>query len=235
VNPTRAVLPALLGLAGLAEILCAGATPAAAQDRDRAVSRQDLALVASDLSASYQESSWIQVQMGQALLDTRLLTRNDGAGPLIVYSMTFQARGRVPQADIRRLADETYANLSDVLARTIQIELTGVETLGYPGVGDVAAMRRFGFRVPNVNGEGDGALVTFAREDYVAVLATLSTDGRAVTDVRQYARIVDARVQTEQAGAASSRTSVATPRQRTGAVAPRRAAVRTSTGVEGQS
>src|SRR5262249_22279638 len=131
--------------------------------------------------------------------------------------------GRVTQADADRLADGIYANLSDTLARAIQLELTGPEALGYPGVGDVAAMRRFGFRVPNVGGEGDGALVAFAREEYVTIRAALSTDGRAVADLRQSARIVDTRIQAEQAGAASPRTGVATPRHRSGAAAYRRA------------
>jgi hypothetical protein len=191
------MLWAVVAVASLVGSLGATVAPAQAQSRDRAISRQDLALASSDLTPGYEERSWQRLVMGETPLESRLLTRIGRNGPNLLYSVAFQARGRVTQANVDLLADEVFASLTDCFAQVAGLEVTASERMESPGVGDVGALMRFRYRFPNTTAEGDDALLVSGREEYVTVLAALSQDGRAAADLRQYARIVDGRVRAE--------------------------------------
>jgi len=97
----------------------------------------------------------------------------------------------------------------------VPLELGDWDELDSAGLGEFARVYGFEFRAPEVERPGDGALAAFNQGNLVTYLAVMSFDGRAVTDLRQYARLVDGRVQqsdaTQPAGATAPPTATVAP------------------------
>jgi hypothetical protein len=102
-----------------------------------------------------------------------------------------------------RLAED----LSDFLDRSMNpLELSDWADLDTAGLGEFA--RVYGFRTRTTqNATGDGALAVFSRGNLVSYVMMLNLDGQAATDLRQYAGMLDGRVQRDLATRAGAQPS----------------------------
>jgi hypothetical protein len=192
----RTILGAWLGLAAMVGSLALPAAPALAQATRGHVARPDLALGLEDLPAGYEEVASLGLTIGDTALEDRALRRlGAGVGPWLVWSGTFHSANPVTVERIARWHDQVAtvwgrAYGADVVFKD-WAELDPVD------VGDHAIMYEFRYEVADTDIRGEGALVVFSRGDLVTFLGTLQSDARTTVDLRQYARLLDARVQRE--------------------------------------
>ena len=191
----RVVMAAVVGLAVFAGGLGSSTGSVHAQDRLAAIARPDLGLTARDLPPGYEEATPVGLRLGETELDDHMLQRTTpGVGPIFIWSATFKAT--TPVTDER--VDRWSRDMATVFGRHFRdVTMTDWETLDPAGIGDQATMYSFRFQLVDSDGSGDGAMIVFSRGDTVSVIATLSGDGRATVDLRQYAHLVDGRMQRE--------------------------------------
>jgi len=191
----RVVMAAAVGVAVFAGGIGSGTGAVHAQERLAAIARPDLALSPSDLPPGYEEMTPVGLRLGEADLDDHMLrnTTTD-ARQIVIWSATFNATTPVTEERL----DRWSRDLATLFARRFRgVTMTDWQTLDPAGIGDQATMYSFGFQLVEADGTGDGAMVVFSRGDTVSVLATLNDDGRATVDLRQYAHILDGRMQRE--------------------------------------
>jgi hypothetical protein len=191
----RVVMAAAVGLAVFAGGFGAPVGAVHAQDRLAAIARPDLGLSARDLPPGYEEMEAVGLRLGEADLDDHMLRRTtEGEGPIVIWSATFKATTPVTEERV----DRWSRDLATLFARRFRgVTMTDWETLDPAGIGDQATMYSFGIQLVEEEGRGDGAMVVFSRGDTVSVMATINGDGRATVDLRQYAHMVDGRMQRE--------------------------------------
>jgi hypothetical protein len=191
----RVVLAAAVGLAVFAGGFGSSAGSVHAQDRLAAIARPDLGLTARDLPPGYEEATPIGLRLGETELDDHMLQRTTaGTGPVFIWTATFKPT--TPVTDER--LDRWSRDMATVFGRYFRdVTMTDWETLDPAGIGEQATMYSFRFQLVESEGSGDGALVVFSRGDTVSLIATLSGDGRSTVDLRQYAQMVDGRMQHE--------------------------------------
>jgi hypothetical protein len=193
----RAMGMAVVGLAALVGNLAAQVAPAAAQGRMVPVSRPELALSPRDLPPGYEESGSLQFSLAQTPLEDRLMRRTAGTrGPLVVWSVTFEMPEPATAADVEQLALALAGDLTRNSADQENTRLADWHDMDPAGLGDHATM--YGFRAGALDSNdlpADGVLVMFARGTMVAGLLVMGTDGRTILDARQYARLVEARIE----------------------------------------
>jgi hypothetical protein len=191
----KRVVLAVVGLVVLAGGFGSGAGAAHAQSRLAAVARPDIRLTERDLPPGYEETTPVGLRLGEAELDDHLLKHTDGdEGPVFLWSATFEASSPVTEERLDRWSRE----LATAFSRHFRgATMTDWETLDPTGIGEQATLYRFRLQLVEAEGSGDGALVVFSRGDTVSVLAAVNVDGRSAADVRQYAQVVDGRMQRE--------------------------------------
>jgi hypothetical protein len=116
-----------------------------------------------------------------------------GAGPYSVWSAVFDPGTAITQDDVDVLARDLATLFSRSLAPVI--EATDWEPLDPEGLGEHAAVYSFSTLEPEGNFPGDGAFAVFSRNGLITYLRLLSADGRAVADLRRFARLMDDRIQ----------------------------------------
>jgi hypothetical protein len=130
-----------------------------------------------------------------------LLLSAPGPGPFFIWTGTVEANRPPSAAEVADTARSMATMLSRVLSSpSVNIHLADWNDLDPAGIGERAVMYGFQHRRQDIDASGDGALVVFSRGTLLSFLMVLSLDGRANTDLRQYARLLGARM----AGAAPS-------------------------------
>jgi len=198
------VLVAVLALAGAgfmpmsaAAQAQGGAQPAAGQQTPGPMPRPDLAVGLRDLPPGYEEAPSLELMLNDVPLHDRVIRQTQpGAGPGWIWTMTYQSPTPVTQERVTFLAEDLaiffMRALSDVA------EITDWNELDPAGLGSLATLYTFSFRVPGSDLVGDGALALFGPGDYLSYLAVLSVDGQSVSDLEMLARVVSSRVDSER-------------------------------------
>jgi hypothetical protein len=218
---TIGVVLIVLGLLGapasVARAQQAPATPTAAPTATvgappAVIARPDLALTLRDLPPGYEETTPIGLTIGGTPVEDRsILHDGPGAGPFYLWSAVYEAvPPAITDARLERLARDATVVLSRSM---VPLDLSDWDELDPAGLGEFARVYGFEFRAPEVERPGDGALAAFNHGNVVTYLAILSFDGRAVTDLRQYARLLDGRIQQDDTTRSTGTTAppTATP------------------------
>jgi hypothetical protein len=166
--------------------------------------RPDLALGLRDLPPGYEEVPSLELKLDDVPLQDRVMRQiRPGAGPGWVWTMTYQGQTPVTQDRVDFLADDLSAFFRGALSDVAQI--TDWTERDPAGLGTLAKLYTFQFRVPGSDGVGDGALAVFGPGDYLTYLAVLNVDGQAVSDLRMLARIVNSRVDAQRTAGVAPR------------------------------
>jgi hypothetical protein len=193
----RAMGMAVVGLAAVVGSLTAPVAPAAAQERMLPVSRPELALSLRDLPPGYEESGSLRFTLAQTPLADRLMRRTSGTrGPLLVWSVTFEVPQPATAAEVEQLTLALAGDLTRNSAEQENTRLADWHEMDPAGLGEHAMM--YGFRAGTLDSNelpAEGVLVMFARGTMVAGILVMGTDGRTILDARQYARLVEARIE----------------------------------------
>ena len=160
--------------------------------------RPDLALGLRDLPPGYEEAPSLELELDDVPLHDRVLRQiRPGAGPAWVWTMTYQSDNPVTAERVSFLAEDLAVfftrALSDVASISDWNERDASE------LGRLAKLYTFSFRVPGSDLVGDGALALFGPGNYLSYLAVLSVDGQSLSDLTMLARVVNARVDADQA------------------------------------
>ena len=176
------------------------------------IARPDLALTLRDLPPGYQETTPISLTIGGTPVEDRSIMRDGaGVGPFYLWSAVYEA---VPPAITDARLERLARDLTVLFSRSAApLDLSDWDELDPAGLGEFARVYGFEFRAPEVERAGDGALAAFNHGNVVTYLAVMSFDGRAITDLRQYARLLDGRIQQEDATRSTGGTAppTATP------------------------
>jgi hypothetical protein len=174
-----------------------GNQPAASQDTTDPRPRPELAVGLRDLPPGYEEAPSLELMLNDVPLHDRVIRQTQpGAGPGWIWTMTYQSPTPVTQERVTFLAEDLaiffMRALSDVA------EITDWNELDPAGLGSLATLYTFSFRVPGSDLVGDGALALFGPGDYLSYLAVLNVDGQSVSDLEMLARVVSSRVDSER-------------------------------------
>jgi hypothetical protein len=198
VGPLDALAPVLVS----AESPAAGTLGVVAPTAPlRAVGRPDLLLTARDLPPGYDEQPFEVVIRDHPVEGRRFERTAAGVGPGMLTVLTYQLNRPVRMDDV---ADDARLIIAALVrgADSANMRYSDWDALDPAGLGDHATLYSYRVEPLDGSGRGDGAVAVFARGDVVTIMNALSFDGRATIDLRQYARIVDARIvqQTGPAG-----------------------------------
>ena len=143
------------------------------------------------------------------LRDRVIRQTQPSAGPGWLWTMTYQSPNAVNQDRVNFLAEDLAMFFTRALSDVAQI--SDWKEQDASGLGSLAKLYTFSYRVTGSEFVGDGALALFGPGNYLSYLAVLNTDGQAVSDLRMLARIVSSRVDAQPAtSAASASTALAT-------------------------
>jgi hypothetical protein len=190
-----------------APVATAGVPPAV-------TARPDLALTLRDLPPGYEETTPMSLTIGGTPVEDRSILRaGAGVGPVYLWSAVYEA---IPPAMTDARLERLARDVTVVFSRsTAPLELSDWDELDPAGLGEFARVYSFEFRAPDVERPGDGGLAAFTQGNLVTYLAVMSFDGRALTDLRQYARVLEGRVRqseaTQPAGGTAPPTATAAP------------------------
>jgi hypothetical protein len=185
-------------LVGLVLVAGSGGLHVYAQDVQPVTARPDLALSARDLPPGYEEIEPLGLRVRGVPVEDRVLRGTDPLlGPVLVLSWAFQEATTPDEGYIARLGRDA----AHFLTRYFQsvMHLSDWDDLDPAGIGEQAALFSFRYELLETGRTGDGALAVFSRNAVISVVATFNLNGRATTDLRQYARIVDSRLARETA------------------------------------
>jgi len=197
---TLVALLALVG-AGLMPVPAAaqtqgGARPAPGQQTTGPTPRPELAIGLSDLPPGFEQAPSLELMLDGVALDDRVIRQTTpGAGPGWIWTMTYQGPP-VTQQRVTALSEDLaiffMRSLSDVA------DLYNWSQQDPAGLGNVATLYTFNFRLPGSDLVGDGALAVFGPGDYLSYLAVLNVDGQSVSDLRMLARTVSSRIDAQR-------------------------------------
>jgi hypothetical protein len=181
-----------------------GAQPTANQQTPSPTPRPELAVSLLDLPPGYEEAPSLELMLDDVPLRDRVIRQTQpGAGPGWIWTMTYQSTNPVTQERVNFLAEDLaiffMRALSDVA------EITNWKEQDAAGLGSLATLYTFNFRVTGSDLIGDGALALFGPGDYLSYLAVLNVDGQAVSDLRMLARVVSSRVDDQRAASLGPR------------------------------
>jgi hypothetical protein len=201
-----AALGTLVALSLAASSLVPGPAPVEAQGGTAAPAgqttagprpRPDLALGLRDLPPGYEEAPSLELMLNDVPLQDRVLRQiRAGAGPGWVWTMTYQTPTPTSPERLTFLAEDLAVFFMRALSDVAQ--LTDWTERDAAGLGTLAKLYTFQFRVTGSDLVGDGALALFGPGDYLTYLAVLNVDGQAVSDLRMLARIVSSRVDSQR-------------------------------------
>jgi len=181
-----------------------GTQPASGQQTASPAPRPELAVSLPDLPPGYEEAPSLELMLDDVPLRDRVIRQTQpGAGPGWIWTMTYQSENPVTQERVSFLAEDLaiffMRALSDVA------ETTNWKEQDPAGLGSLATLYTFNFRVTGSDLVGDGALALFGPGDYLSYLAVLNVDGQAVSDLRMLARLVSSRVDDQRAASRAQR------------------------------
>jgi hypothetical protein len=181
-----------------------GAQPTANQQTASPTPRPELAVSLQDLPPGYEEAPSLELMLDDVPLRDRVIRQTQpGAGPGWIWTMTYQSTNPVTQERVNFLAEDLaiffMRALSDVA------EITNWKEQDPAGLGGLATLYTFNFRVTGSDLIGDGALALFGPGDYLSYLAVLNVDGQAVSDLRMLARVVGSRVDDQRSASRAQR------------------------------
>lgn len=207
---TRSLFVALaLVIAGLVPVSApaqtqSGARAPTGQQTTSASPRPDLALNVSDLPPGYEEAPSLELMLDDVPLRDRVLRQSQpGAGPSWLWTMTYSSPNAIDQARVNFLAEDLAMFFTRALSDVAQISNWREQDAS--GLGTLAKLYTFNYRVTGSEFDGDGALALFGPGNYLSYLAVLNTDGQAVSDLRMLARIVNSRVDSDLTASVGSR------------------------------
>jgi hypothetical protein len=159
--------------------------------------RPDLALGLTDLPPGYEEAPSLELMLDDVPLRDRVIRQlQPSAGPGWLWTMTYQSANAVNQDRVNFLAEDLAMFFTRALSDVAQISNWREQDAS--GLGSLAKLYTFNYRVTGSDFVGDGALALFGPGNYLSYLAVLNTDGQAVSDLRMLARIVNSRVDSDR-------------------------------------
>jgi hypothetical protein len=174
-----------------------GTTSPAGQSNVGPIPHPELTLGLRDLPPGYEEAPSLELKLDDVPLDDRVIRQiQPGAGPVWLWTMTYQTRTPVTQDRLTFLADDLKTFFIGALSDVAQLSDWNDRDAG--GLGTLAKLYTFQFRVTGSDVVGDGALALFGPGDYMTYLAVLNTDGQSVSDLRMFARVVSRRVDAQR-------------------------------------
>ena len=165
--------------------------------RLRVTPRPELALTARDLPPGYAETVVSAVIAGESFDVLRFQRTGPAVGPALIQSVILQVAEPLPEDAVTAMAHSLAGALTREAGTAAQ--LRDWDELDPAGIGDRAVL--YGFRIQLLERDvaADAALAVFTRGDLLGVVVLVSGAGRATTDLRQYAHILDARLARELA------------------------------------
>jgi hypothetical protein len=174
-----------------------GAQPAAGQQTAGATPRPELAVGLQDLPPGYEEGPSLELMLNDVPLRDRVIRQTQpGAGPGWIWAMTYRSPTPVTQERVTFLAEDLAIFFVRALSDVAQI--SDWKEHDTAGLGSLATLYTFSYRVTGSDLVGDGALALFGPGDYLSYLAVLNVDGQAVSDLRMLARVVSSRVDSQR-------------------------------------
>jgi hypothetical protein len=200
-----AIVVGVVGFAALLAGIVAPPAPARAQDTGFLPRAPDAAyLQLGDLPPGFEEFT---LPVLPALSYTRLQNvaigetvyrRATRTGGMLVWNVAFRTREPATADQLGRWAAGFFGWLAANVRETEYTEHTVLDT---PAIGEEAVLVSFHHAARDYPIAGDGALLAFRRGEVVVLLLVENLDGRALDDARDYARLLDARLQREGASA----------------------------------
>jgi hypothetical protein len=166
-----------------------GAQTPAGQQTANPTPRPDLALALRDLPPGYEEAPSLELTLNDVPLQDRVIRQTR-------RTMTYQTGTPVTPERLTFLSEDLAIFLMRALSDVAQ--LSDWSEQDPAGLGSLAKLYTFKYRVTGSDFVGDGALALFGTGDYLSYLAVLSVDGQAVSDLRMLARVVSSRVDTQR-------------------------------------
>ena len=201
----RAIISGFVGCAALLGGIVAPAPPARAQDGGFLPRAPDAAfLQSSDLPPGFEEFT---LPVLPALSYTRLQNvaigemvyrRASRTGGMLVWNVAFRTREPATYEQLGRWAAGFFGWLAGNVRETEYTEHTVLDT---PAIGEEAVLVSFHHAAREYPIAGDGALLAFRRGEVMVLLLVENLDGRALDDARDYASLLDARLQRVAASA----------------------------------
>jgi hypothetical protein len=188
-------------------LACVGVQTATAQEQPSPIPRPDLTLRVQDLPPGYAEAPALGLTFSGRPVEDRALRRTTpDSGPQWVWSATFEAGIPLTEERVARLGQELARSLGtrflDRVTESIDADVVFLDwaEVDPAGLGEHATLYRFDVQRLDERDpvrRSEGALLVFSRGGFLSVLATLSAQGQATVDLRQYARVVDERMARE--------------------------------------
>jgi hypothetical protein len=174
-----------------------GARAPAGQQTAGPAPRPDLALGLQDLPPGYEEAPSLELLLDDVPLRDRVLRQTQpGVGPGWIWTMTYQSTNPVNQERVNFLGQDLAMFFTRALSDVASISNWSEQDAS--GLGSLAKLYTFNYRVTGSDFVGDGALALFGPGDYLSYLAVLNVDGQATSDLRMLARTVSSRVDAQR-------------------------------------
>jgi hypothetical protein len=175
----------------------AGPSPTSLGLRHRLSPRPELALTERDLPPGYAESV-VAADVAGASFDVLRFQRTGSAlGPILIQSIILEAGEPLSQETVTAMAHSLAATLTRETGTAAQ--LRDWDELDPAGIGERAVLYSFRMHLLERDVAADAAFAVFTRGDLLGMVVLVNGDGRATTDLRQYAHVLDTRLARELA------------------------------------